>query len=272
MNKIVQVAEERDCLVLLDPKGPDFNKYQKVNFLKPNLKEAYVAANLQESEPLDKAAQLLLKKTKVDHLLITRSKDGISLFSKNERQDFKARSKEVKDVTGAGDTVLAMLCICIANNLSLDNSCALCNIAASIAIEHIGCAQINLSDFAKRLLEYDVGNKIFDFSHLFALKKVIENKKVSLLCLKNSNSLNPSIFQAIKKLSKIKNDVIIYILDQNPNDHFVDLLASLNEIGFIILHNKNLKNLSTEIKPFNIYLMKDEKLQKLDNMSKIEEI
>ncbi|NGX63892.1 MAG: Bifunctional protein HldE [Candidatus Anoxychlamydiales bacterium] len=272
IKTIIKKAKEKDIPTIIDPKGSDFKKYKSATILKPNLKEAYVAANLQESEPLDKAAQLLLKKTKVDHLLITRSKDGISLFSKNERQDFKARSKEVKDVTGAGDTVLAMLCICIANNLSLDNSCALCNIAASIAIEHIGCAQINLSDFAKRLLEYDVGNKIFDFSHLFALKKVIENKKVSLLCLKNSNSLNPSIFQAIKKLSKIKNDVIIYILDQNPNDHFVDLLASLNEIGFIILHNKNLKNLSTEIKPFNIYLMKDEKLQKLDNMSKIEEI
>jgi len=272
IKTIIKKAKEKDIPTIIDPKGSDFKKYKSATILKPNLKEAYIAANLDEKEPLDKAAQILLKKTKVENLLITRSKDGISLFTKNDRQDFKARSKEVKDVTGAGDTVLAMLCICIANNLSLDNSCALCNIAASIAIEHIGCAQINLSDFAKRLLEYDIGNKIFDFSHLFALKTVIENKKISLLCLKNSNSLNPSIFQAIKKLSKIKNDVIIYILDQNPNDHFVDLLASLNEIGFIILHNKNLKNLSTQIKPSSIYLMKDEKLQKLDNMDEIKQI
>jgi len=266
---VIDLAREKHIPIIVDPKGSDFDKYKYANILKPNLKEAYIAANLNTRESLDDAAESILKQTKVDNLLITRSNDGISIFSKNiQRRDFPARSKEVKDVTGAGDTVLAMLCIAIANGLDLEHASQLSNIAASIAIEHIGCAQITLSQFARRLLEYDVENKIFDFSHLFALKKVLENKKFSLIGLNSNQGLTTPIFRAIKKLSSDKHkDIIVYILDANPDDEFIDLLSSINEVGFIILKNKNLKNLIDEIHPDDIYVMRQDMPYQLDNAS-----
>ncbi|MFA6501627.1 MAG: PfkB family carbohydrate kinase, partial [Parachlamydiales bacterium] len=240
-------------------------KYKFADIIKPNLKEAYAAAKLGEKEDLDKVAKIILKKTKISNLLITRSQHGISLFSEdNKRKDFPVSSKEVKDVTGAGDTVLAMLCIAVANKLELEHACQLSNIAASIAIEHIGCHQITLNEFAKRLLEHDIENKIFDFSHLFALKKVLENKKFSLLALSSRPGLNTAVFRAIKNLS-VDQSVIIYILDPKPDDDFVELLSSLNEVDFIILKNENLNDLLNEIIPEHIYVMKKDKPLKLKN-------
>jgi len=268
---VIDQAREKNIPIIVDPKGSDFNKYRYANILKPNLKEAYVAANLSQSESLDKVAKILLKQTKIDHLIITRSQEGISLYSKDfERKNFPARSKEVKDVTGAGDTVLAMLCLAVANKLDLDHALQLSNIAASLVIEYIGCAQITLCQFAKRLLEYDVENKIFDFSHLCALKKILENRKFFLIVLNTDKGITTSIFRSIKTLSSNKSKgIIIYILDQNPADEFIDLLSSINEVDFIILKNKNLRSLIEEIHPDKVYLIKEENLQELESLKEL---
>ncbi|NGX28702.1 MAG: Bifunctional protein HldE, partial [Candidatus Anoxychlamydiales bacterium] len=267
---VIDIARENKVCVIVDPKGLDFNKYKSANIIKPNLKEAYSAVNLSLDADLNIVAQKILDQTKIDNLLITRSSDGISLFSKDlKRQDFPVRSKEVKDVTGAGDTVLAMLCIALGNGLDLPVASQLANIAASIAIEHIGCAQITLADFAKRLLEYDTENKIFDFSHLFALKKALENKRFNLLGINSTSGMTSAILRAIKKLSKTKNDTIIYVLDENPDDEFADLLSSVNEVSFIILHNKSLKNLFTEILPEKVFILKKDVLNELKNSKEL---
>jgi len=262
---IIELAREKNIPIIIDPKGKDFIKYKNADILKPNLKEAYLAANLSETDDLNKVASILLKLTKVNHLLITRSKDGMSLFSKNgERKDFPVRSKEIKDVTGAGDAVLAMICMAVGNNLNLEDASQLSNIAASITVEHVGCIQVSLSQFAKRLLEYDVENKIFDSSHLFALKKVLENKKFYLIGINTKNKMIPSFFKAIKSLSSSKErEIIIFIQDANPDEEFIELLSSLNEIDYIILHNKNLKALIKEIKPQSVFLMKEDSLIQL---------
>ncbi|NGX41422.1 MAG: Bifunctional protein HldE [Candidatus Anoxychlamydiales bacterium] len=269
LKSLIDMANDKNIPVIVDPKGKDFKKYEKATILKPNLKEAYAAANLNDTADIEIASKNILDITNVNYLMITKSKDGISIFSKDKKtKNFPVKTKEVKDVTGAGDTVLAMLCIAIANKLSIDHACELCNIAASIAIEHIGCKEITLSSFAKRLLEYDTENKIFDFSHLFALKKVIENNKFSLLGI-NSSHLITDIFKSIKKLSKTNSQVIIYVLDENPDDEFVDLLSSINEVSFIILNNSNLKNLIDEINPTDIYIMKKNQLSKLNDTKEL---
>jgi len=265
LKYLIDIANEKNIPVIVDPKGKDFKKYENATILKPNLKEAFIAANLTPSDDIEIAAQKIIDITNVKYLMITRSKDGIGVFSKDKKtKNFVAKPKEVKDVTGAGDTVLAILCIAIANKLTIDNASELCNIAASIAIEHIGCVEITLKAFAKRLLEYDIQNKIFDFSHLFALKKVLENKKFSILGVDSTNQIT-YIFKAIKKLAKENSEIIIYIFDENPKDEFVDLLSSISEVSFIILNNSNLKNLLDELTSANIYIIKENDLSKVNN-------
>ncbi|MBN2478598.1 MAG: HldE protein [Parachlamydiales bacterium] len=267
LKKLIEKSNEKNIPVIVDPKGTDFQKYAKADIIKPNLSEAYAAAKLSKNQnSLDEVASVILKESNIKNLIITRSEDGISLFSKNMRQDFEVISKEVKDVTGAGDTVLAMISIAIGNKLDLSTSCILSNIAASIAIEHVGCVKVTLQDFAKRLLDYDVDNKIFDSQHLYALKKVLHNKKFSLLGVDSRQGMSTSLFSAIRKLSlNGKKELIIYIKDAAPDDEFLTLLSSLSEISFIIIQAENLKNLCEEIHTQSVYDILQDKLTKLED-------
>jgi len=154
-NKIIQkaleIAKKSGVPVIVDPKGTDFTKYKQATIIKPNLSEAYAAAKLPLSAPLSEVANIIFSQTDIELLLITRSEAGMSLFTKQgEQRDFPVISKEVKDVTGAGDTVLAILCLALANKIDIASGVQLANIGAGIAIEKLGCIQVSLTELAER--------------------------------------------------------------------------------------------------------------------------
>lgn len=154
LGSLIAIAKEHKIPVIVDPKGIDFTKYKGATILKPNLSEAIAASGLEHDAPLDSVAEKLLREVKVGHLIVTRSKEGISIFSsRQQRKDFPARVREVKDVTGAGDTVLAIFTAALANKLDLGLAANLANTAAGIAVERLGCARISLEDLALRLVE-----------------------------------------------------------------------------------------------------------------------
>lgn len=262
LTTIIEMAKARKIPVIVDPKGDEFTKYQGATVIKPNLSEAYAAARLPLEAPLDEVAKTILKKCLVDQLLITRSEAGITLFHKTgERFDFPVRSKEVKDVTGAGDTVLAMIGIAMANGLDIKYGAQLANIAAGMAIERLGCARINLSEMAERLLEFDVENKIFDEEHLFALQQSLKNKRCYILALDSCLGMTTAIFRSIRTLSyRREHKLIVYVRDQNPDEEFVSLLSSLSEVDFIILKCASMKNLCAILHPAEAFTIEDNKL------------
>jgi rfaE bifunctional protein kinase chain/domain len=265
---VIEMAKAKDIPVIVDPKGDDFTKYQGATVLKPNLQEAYDAAKLTREASLEQVAEVLFKKVTIDMLMITRSESGISLFTRDgKRLDFPVRSKEVKDVTGAGDTVLAMVSVALGNDLDIKYGAQLANIAAGIAIERLGCARINLSDLAVRLLEYDVDNKVFDEEHLFALQEALKNKRYCVLGLYSSHGITTALFRSIRKLSSRERDakLIIYIRDENPDEEFVSLLSSIAEVDFVVLKCESLKNLCEIIHPHEVYLMENHLLVTLDH-------
>ncbi len=152
IQEVIAIAKVYEVPVIVDPKGTDFTKYRGATLLKPNLSEAYAAAQCPLSVPIGTVAQKLFSESPVDRLLITRSEEGMSLFYPEGKQDhFPVVCKEVKDVTGAGDTVLAILCAALANGLPLPVGVELSNLGAGIAIERLGCAQITLKDLIKRV-------------------------------------------------------------------------------------------------------------------------
>ncbi|MFC2049079.1 bifunctional heptose 7-phosphate kinase/heptose 1-phosphate adenyltransferase [Chlamydiota bacterium] len=154
LRTIIQTAKGLAIPVIVDPKGLDFTRYYGATVIKPNLSEAISAAGLGREATLDDIASRIVRDTGVETLMVTRSREGISVFSRNSsRQDFPAQVHEIKDVTGAGDTVLAVVTAALANRLTLAESAQLANIAAGIAIERVGCARISLADLASRLLE-----------------------------------------------------------------------------------------------------------------------
>ncbi len=133
---------------IVDPKGRDFIPYRGATLIKPNFHEAREASGL---EALDEIAQKLLIETRAKALLITRSEQGLSLFTPH-RTDIPAHVHDVRDVTGAGDTVLAILAAAIANNRPFQKAAELANYGASLAVQQFGCAQVdlqNLEEYAK---------------------------------------------------------------------------------------------------------------------------
>jgi D-beta-D-heptose 7-phosphate kinase/D-beta-D-heptose 1-phosphate adenosyltransferase len=268
LKTVIEMAEAKGIPVIVDPKGDDFSKYQGATVIKPNLTEAYAAAKLPSSEPLENVAANILSTCGVEMLLITRSEAGISLFNKGgQRIDFPVRSKEVKDVTGAGDTVLAMISVALANKLDIRYGAQLANIAAGMAIERLGCARINLSEMAERLLEYDVENKIFDEEHLYALQQALKGKRYSVLGVDSAQGMSTTLFRALRKLSSKDSEkkLIVYVRDTDPDEEFVSLLSSLAEVDFIVLKCESLKNLCEIIHPHQVFVVEENRLVALDH-------
>lgn len=239
LKALIKAARALNIFIIADPKGNDFTRYSHVDLIKPNLKEVYLAAHLEPSQPLEHAANLVLSQTHARYLMVTRSEHGISLFEANEsRQDFPVTAKQVKDVTGAGDTVLAMISLAIANGFPLPIAIQFANIAAGLAIEQFGCAKISISQLAMRLLESDSTNKIFDAEHLQVLQAALADHPCSLISLSGTSSPSSASVNALMTHKQTTNHLIVASIDQKAFDSsIIQMLAALKPIDFILLNN-----------------------------------
>jgi len=266
ITKTLEIARKYNIPTIVDPKGTDFTKYKGATLLKPNLSEAYTAAKLAVGASLDEVAGAIFSCSKTELLLITRSEAGMSLFHANgERCDFSVVSKEVKDVTGAGDTVLAVLCLSFANRLDMSTAMQLANIAAGIAIERLGCVHVTLAEMAARLLKYDNHTKIFDDSHIYAFHQLLKGKFFRLFVLQRGQEMTNNLFTAIRKFAnQDEYALMLYIQDSHPNDVFIQLLSSLKEVDYVILQKESLKSLCDAIEPHEVYVFEGESVKEID--------
>ncbi|AFJ03374.1 ADP-heptose synthase / D-glycero-beta-D-manno-heptose 7-phosphate kinase [Methylophaga frappieri] len=142
---LIQSAKAAGLQVLVDPKGKDFSKYRGADLITPNMAEfeSVVGAIHSEAELLEKARQLIID-LEIAALLITRSEQGMSLIHADGRElHLPAIAKEVADVTGAGDTVIATLGSALAAGQSLQQAVILANVAASIVVSKLGTATVS---------------------------------------------------------------------------------------------------------------------------------
>lgn len=137
---IVGLARKHNCIVLVDPKGPLFNKYKGVDFIKPNFKEFKQMCEffgLSKEKPLVENARHICDSLNLKGLFITLGEKGMQYVSSSEAIFSPAVKKEVFDLTGAGDTVSAFLALGIINYLKIDECLKLANHAAAIAIGYL---------------------------------------------------------------------------------------------------------------------------------------
>ncbi|MCB1084771.1 MAG: HldE protein, partial [Chlamydiia bacterium] len=250
LKEVIALAKKEGIPILVDPKGDDFTKYFGATLIKPNFKEAVSAAKVSQASPLDLIGESLLNETGAEMIMVTRSEEGITLFHQDQKRlDFPVKSKEVKDVTGAGDTVLAMVAMSMGSNLPLSEGIHLSNVAASLAIERLGCVRVSLSDLAERLLEINVENKIFQEDHLFALEQALFNKKLTILGINSDDGVTNALFSHLQKLSKKSPDERLMIYLSSANEGLLSLLSSLHEVDFIVLQSDSLSHLIEKIGP-----------------------
>lgn len=267
LSSLIDLAKEFAIPVIADPKGHHFTKYSGVTILKPNLSEAIAAAGLATDSPLEQVAEKILHISQAEILMVTRSEEGLSVFHRDGRNDhFPVHIREVKDVTGAGDTVLAMLACATANGLPIEEAAQLSNIAAGIAVERLGCARITLSELAYELLKYDVWNKVFDEEHLFALREALRNQRCILLELDGLEGMTSLVFRTIQMLAKDKDhSLIVYVRNTQGSEDFINLLSSLREVDFIVLESMNLDDLYIELQPDEIYKIANGSCNKINS-------
>jgi len=148
VQKLISIAIDRNVPVLVDPKGSDFSRYRGASLITPNLKEfEQVSGEVVSDEDLAKKARAIIQDNDLQALLVTLSEKGMKLFQANENTIHRsARSQEVFDVSGAGDTVIAAMALCMASKLDMSKSLMIANNAAGVVVSKIGTATVDPSE------------------------------------------------------------------------------------------------------------------------------
>ena len=174
-QSIITVARQNDKKVLIDPKGFNYSKYRGAYLLTPNIKEASDATKIKiiDDATLTAAISQLKSNCELEVSLVTLSEKGIAIYD-NHLRIHPTNSKEVYDVTGAGDTVLASLGFSLACNLSIDKAVKFANLAAGVVVGKIGSATSSLNE----IIEYESSlNKSSSDVHIKTLKEIIQLSK-----------------------------------------------------------------------------------------------
>lgn len=265
----VKAAVPAGIPVLVDPKGTDFSRYGGATLLTPNRKEAEAASGIPitNAESLAQAAAAIMNATGLQHLLITRSEEGMSLFSKEGAiVHIPTVAREVFDVSGAGDTVLAAVAVGIASGLTMAESARLANIAAGIAVGKLGTsivtpdeiiaavsmvhkdshAKIKSLEVLRPLIEAEKSrgkrivftNGCFDLLHAGHVKYLQKARSLGDLLVLGLNS-----DASVKRLKGEKRPLI----DQEERAH---LLAALDCIDYVVIFEQDTPlELITALKP-----------------------
>jgi D-beta-D-heptose 7-phosphate kinase/D-beta-D-heptose 1-phosphate adenosyltransferase len=154
MKKLTAAAQKHGKLLIVDPKGLDFKKYAGASILTPNRKETALAAGIEvdDDQALTEAARRLIQETGIGKILVTCGKDGMVYFEGNARPHrIGTRARQVFDVSGAGDTVLAVLGLGIAAGYAIKKAIALANAAAGIVVGKVGTATVSKTELAAEL-------------------------------------------------------------------------------------------------------------------------
>jgi len=151
-QQIISLANSYDVKVLVDPKGEDFTKYSGAYLLTPNKKEAQLATKIEitDERSLTQALLALKKDASLSISLITLSEDGIAIYDSTLKK-FPTVAKEVFDVTGAGDTVIASIAFALSSKKTIEESIAFANLAAGVVVGKIGSATVSIDE----IVEYE---------------------------------------------------------------------------------------------------------------------
>ncbi|OEU51081.1 MAG: bifunctional heptose 7-phosphate kinase/heptose 1-phosphate adenyltransferase [Desulfobacterales bacterium C00003060] len=154
LRQVIDVARQNKKPIVVDPKGLDFKKYAGATAITPNNREASLAAGIEIADDMSlfAAGRRLLQDVPVQKVLMTCGKDGMVLFEQGqEPYRISTEARQVFDVSGAGDTVLAVLGLGLASGGSFRQAAALANVAAGIVVGKVGTATVSRNELQSAL-------------------------------------------------------------------------------------------------------------------------
>ena len=151
IKQMIQLARRAKKRVLVDPKGDDYSRYSGASIITPNRAELReVVGSWQDEADLARRAETLRRKLGLEGLLVTRGEEGMTFFRAGRKLHIKTAAREVFDVTGAGDTVIAALAVMLAAGMGVEPAVKIANRAAGIVVAKLGTAVASREEvFAK---------------------------------------------------------------------------------------------------------------------------
>ena len=141
IKQMIQLARRKKKRVLVDPKGDDYSRYAGASVITPNRAELReVVGTWQDEADLSRRAETLRRKLGLEALLVTRGDEGMTLFRPGRKVHINTEAREVFDVTGAGDTVIATLAVMLAAGANVEAAVKAANRAAGIVVGKLGTA------------------------------------------------------------------------------------------------------------------------------------
>lgn len=278
-QKLIKYATRAKKKIVVDPKGDNFQKYKGAYFITPNSKEAFNATHIdpRDNKLADKCGKYIINKQWAQNILLTRGENGLSLILKNNTYHIKSNAEEVFDVTGAGDTVIALFSAALSLTNNNVESAHFANLGASIAVKKLGTTSVSQSEIlevSKKILKaktlsssslldnlnnwrankYTIGftNGCFDLMHAGHIDML---KKASESCDKLIVAVNSD--QSIKRLKGDKRPILN--LEARKK-----LLQSLEMVDFVISFKEDTPlELIKKIKPNILYKGADYKINEI---------
>ena len=208
--------------VLVDPKGDDYSRYAGATLITPNRKEAARAAGIDivDEASLHRAAAIIQVRSGVDRLVVTCGPDGMVLFEKNRPpRAIRSEARQVFDVSGAGDTVVAVLGLALAAGADWIEAAALANAAAGIVVGKVGTATVNRKELALAMgpAGADRLDKLKDVDELEALAAEIRKRGQRIVmtngCFDFLHAGHLNLFSASRRLG----DVLLVAIDDDES-------------------------------------------------------
>ncbi len=153
-REVIGACRAQKKSVIVDPKGDNWQKYFDATFITPNLKELNAIlpkkiANVDSQ--IEEAAKKVIDEFNLRGLVVTRSAEGLSLIDDNKKSHIKARAQEVFDVSGAGDTVIAVFSLALAGKIDSNAAAYLANVAAGVVVAKVGTYAVNRTEILEAL-------------------------------------------------------------------------------------------------------------------------
>ncbi len=174
IEQLIGAAKQQGKAILIDPKGSDFKRYAGATLLTPNLAEfETVVGKCHDEASIEQRAVELINTIDIDALLITRSEKGMSLYQRNGAvKHIPTQAKEVYDVTGAGDTVIATIAAAIATGSTIADAVVLANLAAGVVVGKLGTASVEPAELQTAInQQHNLVAGIYDQTALLQLIK-----------------------------------------------------------------------------------------------------
>lgn len=256
-KEIIKIANKHSVKVLVDPKGKDYSKYKGSYTLTPNKKEAMEATNIdiKDENSLIEALKSLKNQCNLEVSLITLSEQGIAIFDDNLTIK-PTVAREVYDVTGAGDTVIASIAFALGNDLDIKDAIYFANLAAGVVVGKIGSATATLDEiyeYEYSLHKSNSTSHIKTFDEIKTLSSKLHNQGKKIVFTNGCFDILHVGHVKYLEVAKSYGDVLILGLNAdssvrklkgetrpiNTQDDRAYILASLESVDYVVIFEED---------------------------------